>query len=972
MEDQSTHAEGTPAESQETTGVRLPEVANLIEMMRVMIQDRERRKKEVTEERRRREREFAEERKRRQDETERQMTEMYQQMERLQQMLTEQSNATVASRGLINTGTVKLTKLTEEDDIESYLTTFERIMSASEVDRERWSFYLAPYLTGKAQQAYAALSPDDAKAYDAIKEAVLRRYDINEETYRQRFRKLRSQEGESPLEVITRLRDLATRWARESKSRDDLLDLMVMEQFLAILPDDIRVSVLERQPKDCDEAGRFAGSYLQARSRTITWRDRKLTAPVNKCPRCEKHGHWARNCPKHRDVDGRDSERQPSSLHQTTTPKNSRPQGRNMAEVRCYNCNEKGHFSSSCPRRLLYCGRAKVQTKGEERVHRRGIVNGVYCTKILVDTGATQTLVRKDLISNDDILDGEVMIRCAHGDTVSYPLAVVKINIGGKDIITTAAVSSTLPASVLLGWDIPELTSFITDGQNDQRKADALAVMMRLRRVQQRKAPERELPNTTVQASPRPVEHNTTEEADSKYLFHLDDCLFTPPAAEKPKLTRAQKRANCHHFRSQNQSKETGSDESGMLDLMHEELRELQVNDASLDRAREIADGAPSAAAGEQFFYHDGVLYRHYRRRCSDGSDTDDADVDQLVLPTELRPTVLKLAHSIPMAGHLGRKKTTDRIIQRFYWPGIFRDVQDYCRTCTQCQKLLMRGFKKALLVPLPIMDEPFKRIAMDIVGPLPRSSSGKRYILVICDYATRYPEAVAMRTIDANAVAEELLAFFSRVGVPEEILTDQGTNFTSQLLAEVYRLLQIKPIRMTPYHPQTDGLVERFNGTLKAMLKKTAIDEGKEWDRLLPYLLFAYREVPQASTGFSPFELLYGRNVRGPLDILKETWEAKRKSPKSVVSYVLMMQERLSKLSTLVHDNLRKAQEKQKEWYDCHAGERKFQAGDQVLILLPTSTNKLLAEWCGPYTVTRKISDVNYEVQLTEGRHKK
>ena len=165
-------------------------------------------------------------------------------------------------------------------------------------------------------------------------------------------------------------------------------------------------------------------------------------------------------------------------------------------------------------------------------------------------------------------------------------------------------------------------------------------------------------------------------------------------------------------------------------------------------------------------------------------------------------------------------------------------------------------------------MDEPFRRIAMDIVGPLPRSSSGKRYILVIYDYATRYPEAIALRTIDANAVAEALLSFFARVGVPEEILTDQGTNFTSQLMREVYRFLHTKPIKTTPYHPQTDGLVERFNGTLKAMLKKTAAEEGKDWDRLLPYLLFAYREVPQASTGFSPFELVYGRNVRGPLDI--------------------------------------------------------------------------------------------------------
>ena len=161
----------------------------------------------------------------------------------------------------------------------------------------------------------------------------------------------------------------------------------------------------------------------------------------------------------------------------------------------------------------------------------------------------------------------------------------------------------------------------------------------------------------------------------------------------------------------------------------------------------------------------------------------------------------------------------------------------------------------------------------------------------MICDYATRYPEAIALRTIDTPMVAEELVKFFTRMGVPEEILTDQGTNFTSQLLHEVYQLLHIKPIRMIPYHPQTDGLVERFNGTLKAMLRKTVDEEGRDWNRLLPYLLFAYREVPQASTGFSPFELVYGRHVRGPLDVLKESWEASKRSTESVV---LTIQERL------------------------------------------------------------------------------
>ena len=135
----------------------------------------------------------------------------------------------------------------------------------------------------------------------------------------------------------------------------------------------------------------------------------------------------------------------------------------------------------------------------------------------------------------------------------------------------------------------------------------------------------------------------------------------------------------------------------------------------------------------------------------------------------------------------------------------------------------------------------------------------------------------------------------------------DQGSNFTSQLLAELYQLLHVHPIRTSPYHPQTDGLVERFNQTLKLMLHWTATNEGKDWDKLIPYLLFAYREVPQASTSF---KLLYGRNVRGPLDMLKESWEASEQS-ENIVSYVLSTTEKLREMADIVKENLQKVQEK-------------------------------------------------------------
>ena len=156
------------------------------------------------------------------------------------------------------------------------------------------------------------------------------------------------------------------------------------------------------------------------------------------------------------------------------------------------------------------------------------------------------------------------------------------------------------------------------------------------------------------------------------------------------------------------------------------------------------------------------------------------------------------------------------------------------------------------------------------------------------------------MRSIDAEHIAEELIKVFARVGIPSEILTDQGSNFTSKLLSELYRLLKIQGVRTSPYHPQSDGLVERFNQTLKMMLRKVVTKEGKDWDKLLPYVLFTYREVPQASTGFSPFELIYGR-IRGPMAVLKEAWESGKSQDASVVAHVMQIREQLQQMTGLV-----------------------------------------------------------------------
>jgi len=153
--------------------------------------------------------------------------------------------------------------------------------------------------------------------------------------------------------------------------------------------------------------------------------------------------------------------------------------------------------------------------------------------------------------------------------------------------------------------------------------------------------------------------------------------------------------------------------------------------------------------------------------------------LELLLVPRPFIPSVLRLAHSHQLGAHLGVEKTHERIKARFYWPGVKKAVEDYCRSCPECQQVAPIPHHRNPLIPLPIISVPFSRIGMDMVGPLPKSARGHQYILVILDYATRYPEAIPLRTMASKGIARELVMMFSRVGIPEEILTDQGTPFT-------------------------------------------------------------------------------------------------------------------------------------------------------------------------------------------------
>ena len=375
---------------------------------------------------------------------------------------------------------------------------------------------------------------------------------------------------------------------------------------------------------------------------------------------------------------------------------------------------------------------------------------------------------------------------------------------------------------------------------------------------------------------------------------------------------------------------------------------------------------------GTEVYYIDqknGLMYRQFTSPPEKGSVVH----KQLVLPHSLCESVLEVAHDSILGGHLATKKTYDRVTSNFFWPGAYDDVSRYCQSCDICQRTIPKGrCGRTPLVAMPIIGEPFARVAIDLVGPLPMSGRKHRWILTLVDCATRYPEAIPMKGIDTIECAEELVNIFSRIGIPQEILSDRGSQFVSDLMREISRLLSVRQPQTTPYHAQCNGLVERWNGTLRRMIQKMAAEKPSDWDRYIPALLFSYREVAQASLGFSPSKIVYGRSVRGPMSVLRDIWadEDINEQTKTTYQYVLELRERLESTCKLAHDELRKAQGNQHKWFNKKAKAKHLKEGDQVLLLLPTKLNKLEMQWQGPFDIIKKVRENDYVINL-DGQHK-
>ena len=801
----------------------------------------------------------------------------------------------------------------QDTEVDKYFLHFEKIASSLEWPKEVWTLLLQSALLGKAREVYSALSVDQSSDYDVVKTAILKAYELVPEAYRQQFRGCRKEESQTYVEFARTKENLFDRWCTATEVNTEfnkLRQLMLLEEFKSCLPSDIKTHLDERRAEDLHQAAIWADDYALTHKASFKRIQSSQGENVNKLS-----GELKLSSNNHS-----------TSVRGKTDPSSMNAAGLPPGPV-CFYCKKRGHVKAEC--RALQKKNAKALT-----VTHKSCMNTQFPVEyapfistgkvslpdssekvpvmILRDTGAAQSLILEGILpfSMESATGEELMLQGVELGHVSVPLHNVNLECDLVFGPVTIGVRPQLPVkgvAVILGNDLAG--SRVTTN-NDLISTTAVPSCAVTRAMAKSKESKTDTDITTT-----------------KLIPDYDDGVFN-------------------------------------FTLSRQELIKEQNKDAEMGNLYQHAlDEADISTVPRCYFLKQGVLMRKWRPPTIPASQEWNV-IYQIVIPQKYRNTVLSLAHDTPMAGHMGVAKTHRRVLQHFYWPGISRDVKQYCRSCRVCQSVGKPNQKPAVapLKPIPVAGEPFSHVIIDCVGPLPKTREGNQYLLTIMCGNTRFPEAFPLRNIKAPKIVKALIKFFTLFGLPQSVQSDQGSNFMSGLFQEVMFQLGVKQFKSSAYHPQSQGALERFHQTLKSMIRAYCFQEKKDWDEGIPLLLFAVREAVQTSLGFSPFELVFGHTPRGPLKLLKEAWLNDDHSD-SLLTRISDVHFKLQKANQFARENMEKAQSHMKTWYDKKARVRSFKVGEKVMVLLPLHGNPLQARFCGPFTIMEKLNEVDYIV---------
>ena len=914
---------------------------------------------------------------------------------------------------------IRLVPPFQEKEVDKYFLHFEKVAENLKWPREHWTLLLQSVVIGKAREIYTQLSIEQSSYYDKVKELILKAYELVPEAYRQKFRDCRKEPNQTHVEFARIKEQLFDRLCYSKKVGSDhekLRQLMLVEDTKWCINSDVSAFLNEKEVENLDVAARLADDYSLTHKTSFVNKPfpRKPFNPQLKfTPQTRPFSPQSKPYSPQSGPKSNPSNPSNNSSH-SFTPK-PRFSGENkgqspLSQPICNYCKQSGHIISECialkrkrekerqesPKPTgLTSLRLKPQSSIQDenpilaKTSETDVVMEIYepflsdgsvslnsdfaqstPIKILRDTGASQSLILADTLPFSEKTSSgmSVLIQGVECGFINVPLHNIYLS---SDLVTglvAVGIRPSLPfkgVHLLLGNDLA----------GDKVVVDPLLTSTPC--VDQLPDPiEQEIPDLYPSCA---VTRAMAKKANQNYVMqdiNLADTLIgqsfndeilnsLSPSQSDIQTTFDTSRSNLDL--SPSISTDQGHDQLSRSQLCKEQHSDREISPL-FDRA---LDENEMSQVPVCYYVQNDILMRKWRP--PDVSADDEWTVNhQIVVPRAYRPEILNLAHETPMSGHLGVNKTYHKILNHFFWPGLKSDVSQHCKSCHTCQMVGKpnQTIPKASLQPIPAFDEPFSRIIIDCVGPLPKTKSGCQYLLTIMCASTRFPEAIPLRNIKTKTIVKALVKFFTFVGLPRSVQSDQGSNFMSGIFQQVMHELGIKQYKSSAYHPESQGALERFHQTLKNMIRSYCFDTEKDWDEGIHLLLFAARESVQESLGFSPFELVFGHTVRGPLKLLKEKFLSDDNSSLNLLQYVSDFKNRLSKACEAAWTNLKLAQSKMKLRYDENAQDRNFEPGDKVLALLPIPGKPLQARYYGPYTVDKKLSDVNYIVN-TPGRRK-
>lgn len=889
-----------------------------------------------------------------------------------------------------------------------WFDTVECVFERYEVPDNVRAHLIYPVVASRMGYLCSQMRDDEEFSFEAIRSAVLRELRLCPSEYKKRFLSLQKGKGESWKQFVRRLSSYLSYYieAREITDMDALKELLVADQLKAtIQPDALKYVTLREGDKWFDgfKIAELLAVYDDAESKRVDGK-----------PKDGKRTNG--NQPA---TPGQDAPPNQTTDELTNTGQQKRNQGRGRQKrfsSGCFNCGQIGHRRASCPLLQGNAGGAIAAGRGAQPTSAGGVLLAradvgqpsalrlsalkhvdIACAgrpiSAVLDSGAEITVLRKALVPEQlQEPRGSIHLVSAFNHRTSVDLVTLPLALPRKRCFVSDEVNHTTPLLCALTDELAPGVDCLLSVEDWKLLSDSEDSVDTVKGLQPRVHTEadgldatdtRKGYETSVKTGSE-VQEIEEEQQDRSEVTQLEDndacgddvwssqvwqmlsgpenedseACDTEGAETEPKVyvtTVAEGEENVSTV---------GESDTLTREEKVEQLTCAQADDATLSKAfRDAAHGKSG------MYIKDGILYHHDRIR---GKPTA-----QLVLPHSRRKEVLLLAHESPWGGHLGVRKTLARIKYSFYWPGMEADVKEHCNSCHGCQtRSCRRKRDRVPITPLTRPERPFQKVNVDIIGPIePPSSRGHRYALCMVDLHTRWPEVICLRSLSAKATCEALLEVFCRTGIPEELCTDQGTNFTAGLTREFLRRLGCTPRFSTPDHPESNGSVERWNRVFKNMLYHVIQKEERGWDRFVPYLLWAYREVPHDTTGVSPFEMLYGRAPVGPLSILKNTWTGEVDVPDTLREapgeYLRQLREQLHRAAVIAEATCQDQQDSYAGYYNRQAKEKEFSVGTQVLLHDAEPPTKLHPRWTGPHTVITRDRQHTYVVEDADGKRR-